>query len=110
MPHAELRYSSDLQIDAAAVLARIEEVIQAHDAGSGACKGRAYPAQVFHHTHCLLTLSLLTKPHRDAAFTHALMADVEAAVKAMIPQSCYFSLGLEYSGATYVTNRHEVAA
>lgn len=110
MPHAELRYSSDLEIDAAAILARIEEVIQAHDAGSGACKGRAYPADRFHHTHCLVSLGLLRKPHRDAAFTQALMADVEAAVKALIPQSCYFSLGLDYNEATYVTNRHEVGA
>lgn len=110
MPHAELRYSSDLEIDAAAMLARIEEVIQAHDAGSGECKGRAYPAESFHHTHLLVSLSLLSKPHRDAAFTGALMADVEAAVKAMLPQSCFFSLGLEYSEAYYVTNRHEVHA
>lgn len=110
MPHAELRYSGDLEIDARAVLARIEEVIQAHDAGSGVCKGRAYPAQVFHHTHCLVSLSLLAKPHRDAAFTEALMADVEAAVKLMLPRSCHFSLGLEYGGAYYVTNRHEVRA
>ena len=108
MPHAELKYSGDLEIDAGAVLRRIEQVIQSHDAGSGACKGRAYPTEHFHHRHILVTLSLLTKPHRDEAFTRALMADVETAVKEMIPQSCFFSLELNYSGASYVTNLHEV--
>ena len=107
MAHAELKYSADLALDSEAVLADVEAVIQRHDAGSGACKGRAYPAEVFHHSHVLLELSLLTKPHRDEAFTKALMADVEAAVKAQIGQGCYFSLSVEYSGAYYVTNCHE---
>ena len=110
MPHAELCYSADLEIDAEDILREIEAVLQHHDAGSGACKGRAYPAAVFHHSHMLVRLSLLTKPHRDAAFTEALMADLEQAVKAMIPQPCFFSLALEYSGAHYVTNRHEGTA
>lgn len=110
MPHAELKYSSDLEIDAGAVLAAIEQTIQRHDAGSGECKGRAYPADVFHHTHVIVSLSLLQKPHRDAAFTTALVQDVEAVVKSMIPQSCFFSLALDYSSGVYVTNRHEAPA
>lgn len=110
MPHAELKYSDDLALDAAAILADIEAVISRHDGGAGACKGRAYPSSQFHHTHVLLTLSLLSKPHRDAAFTQALMGDVEAAVKAKLPQSCHFSLSLTYSDAYYVTNYHEVPA
>ncbi|SMX43423.1 hypothetical protein [Maliponia aquimaris] len=109
MPHAELKYSNDLALDAQAILAAVEQVIQRHDPGAGACKGRAYPAPVFHHSHVLLSLSLLAKPHRDAAFTRALMAEVEVAVKALILQDCYFSFDLAYNTATYVTNRHEVA-
>ncbi|MBW4707828.1 hypothetical protein KX928_08530 [Roseobacter sp. YSTF-M11] len=109
MPHAEIRYSDDLTLDAPAVLAEIEEVILRHDPEAGACKGRAYPAAFSHHTHLLLALTLLKKPHRDAAFTASLMADLEAAVKAHIPQSCFFSFRLDYSDGHYVTNRHEVA-
>ena len=109
MPHAELRYSKELQIDALAILAEIEAIIQRHDPASGACKGRAYPAAQSHHRHLLLSLSLLEKPHRDDAFTHALMAEIEAAVKARIPEPCYFSFGLDYSRGYYVTNKHEGA-
>lgn len=104
MPHAELKYSADLALDAATILAEIEDTILRHDNGAGACKGRAYPAEVFHHTHVILTLSLLTKPHRDAAFTQALMADVEAVVKARLPAPCHFSFGLDYSTGAYITH------
>ncbi len=109
MPHAELRYSDDLSLDPGAVLSRIEEVLQAHDAGSGECKGRAYPAAVFHHTHCLVTISLLAKPHRNAAFIAALGADLEQAIKALIPEPCFFTLDISFSSQIYITNRHEGA-
>jgi hypothetical protein len=106
MPHAELKYSSDLTLDAPAILAEIEAVILKHDANSGACKGRAYPAQQFHHSHITVSVALLTKPHRDAAFSEALLAALESRIKAMIPVACEFSLGLNYSTPFYVTNRH----
>ena len=109
MPHAELKFSSDLDIDAVAILAAVEQTILRHDGGSGDCKGRAYPADRFHHTHLILSISMLTKPHRDKAFTDALMQDIEHLVKSMIDQSCFFSFALEYSTSAYVTNWHEGA-
>ncbi|WP_295311860.1 hypothetical protein [Roseobacter sp.] len=108
MPHAELKYSDSLTLDAPAVLAEIEHIILQHDAGSGECKGRAYPCAQTHHTHLLLSLTMLEKPHRDDAFTRALMADIEAAVKARIHTSCFFSFGLDYSRGAYITNTHQV--
>ena len=108
MPHAEIKYSDDLALDARAILAEIEHIILQHDPASGACKGRAYPCALTHHSHLLLNISMLQKPHRDEAFTKALMKDIEEAVKSHIHQSCYFSFGLDYSGAFYVTNEHRV--
>ncbi len=108
MPHAELSYSSDLGVDAGEMLAVIEATIQRHDAGSGECKGRAYPTDFFHHSHMVVALSLLEKPHRDEAFTTALMADVERVIKSALPKSCFFSLELNYNSGAYVTNKHEV--
>lgn len=106
MPHAELKYSTDLDLPAADILATIEAVIQRHDAGSGECKGRAYPAVVFHHSHVLVEISMLPKAHRDAAFVTALRDDLEAAIKAHLPVPCFFSLNLAFSGSHYVTNQH----
>ncbi len=106
MPHAELKYSSDLDIDAKSILAEIEAVILDHDSGAGACKGRAYPVAQFHHSHIAITVALLTKPHRDEAFSRALLADLESRIKARLGQPCEFSLGLSYSTPFYVTNFH----
>lgn len=107
MPHAELKYSSDLNIDAEAILAEVEAVIQRHDAGSGACKGRAYPSVLFQHSHLILEVSVLPKAHRDSGFMNALLVDLESAVKAKIAQPCAFSAEIRFSGEYYVTNQHD---
>ena len=109
MPHAELRYSDDLKIDAVRLLQEIEATILRHDAEAGECKGRAYPAVLFHHSHLLATVSLLAKPHRNTAFIAALSDDLERTIKAAIPQSCFFSLDIRFGSQIYVTNRHEGA-
>lgn len=106
MPHAELRFSSDMEIDADDILASIEETILRHSPEAGACKGRAYPAEIFRHTHFLANVGLLSKPGRDAAFTAALIADLETEIKKRLPQRCYFSLDVRFSGHDYVTNEH----
>lgn len=108
MPHCEIHYSDNLQLDCESILETVEVVINAHDANAHECKGRAYPAPVFHRPHIKVTVSLLSKPHRDEAFTKALMSDLEKQIKALLPQSCYFSLLVEYSPSYYVTNEHVV--
>ncbi len=106
MPHAELKYSADLALDAEIILQKVETVILRHDGHSGECKGRAYPADRFHHSHCLLNVSMLTKPHRDKTFTKALLADLEAELAAHLPKRCFVSLGIQYSDENYVTTEH----
>lgn len=103
MPHAELKFSSDLELDATTLLRDIERIILKHDADSGECKGRAYPADSFHHSHCLLSLSMLSKPHRDQAFTKALLGDLETELRRHLHQQCFLSLGIQYLDENYVT-------
>lgn len=107
MPHAELKYSSDLTLNAPALLRGIEQVIQRHDAGSGECKGRAYPTDIYHHSHCLLHVSMLTKAHRDNTFTQALLEDLKAEMKKHLRQKCFLSLGIAYSDDNYITTDHQ---
>ncbi|MGR3678600.1 MAG: hypothetical protein ACU0AZ_11545 [Paracoccaceae bacterium] len=107
MPHAVLSYSSDLDVDAETMLQDIEAIILTHDADAGACKGRAYPAPVYHHSHAIVEISLLNKPHRDTAFMNALSADLERGIKLHLTTACAFSLDLRFSGAHYVTNMHQ---
>lgn len=108
MPHCEIHFSDNLLLDAKKILAMVETVINDHDADAHECKGRAYPVSIYHRPHLKVTVSLLTKPHRDEHFTKALMADLEVKLKANIPRSCFFSLLVEYSPTYYVTNEHLV--
>ena len=103
MPHCELHYSSDLDIDVPATLAEVEATILAHDAGAGDTKGRAYPAPHFHHTNFKATLSLLSKPHRDAQFVAALQRDVVTAISAHLPRPCWMSIDITFSTPHYHT-------
>ena len=41
MPHADIKYTSDIQIDLKTLMSDIEEIILDLDPTSGACKGRA---------------------------------------------------------------------
>ena len=103
MPHAEVKYSSDLTLDTRALLQGIEAIIQRHDAGSGDCKGRAYRAEVSHHTHLIVEISMLAKPHRDLAFIAALRADIADMIRPMLPRPCWLSINIAFSGPTYMT-------
>lgn len=103
MPHADLNYTADLSLDAAAILSEVEAVVLSHDAGAGDTKGRAYPAEVFHHTHCKLTVALLRKPHRDADFIATLRDALFDAVAQHLPRPCWLSVDLVFSGEGYRT-------
>ncbi len=108
MPHVDIKYSTDLNLDMKSLFKLVEEIINGHDPASGLVKGRAYPAENYQHTHVLFEISMLTKPHREKAFTEKLMSDLEKQIKAQISQDCMFSLAINYSGPFYLTNSHEV--
>ncbi|MBT6521126.1 MAG: hypothetical protein HOM17_03350 [Rhodobacteraceae bacterium] len=69
---------------------------------------RSYPAEASNHTHLLIEISMLSKPHRDEAFTLRLRDAIAAAVKCHLKQSCYISLAITYSDAMYLTDRHDM--
>jgi len=108
LPHVEIKYSDNLAIDTKVIFDVIEDVINKKDASAGECKSRAYPCSEYKYTHILVTVSLLTKPHRDKEFTLQLSSEIERAIKLHFKQSLYFSLNIEYSLAYYTTNIHSI--
>jgi len=108
MPHVEIKYSDNLVIDTKEVFDVIENVINKKDASAGECKSRAYPCSEYKYSHILVTVSLLTKPHRDKEFTLELSRELERTIKLHLKQSLYFSLNIEYSLDYYTTNIHRV--
>ena len=103
MPHFEIQFTDDLNLDARAILEEVEAIILSHDSGAGDCKGRAFPVAQWHHTHVKGVVSLLPKPHRGAAFVAALQEDVFAAISARLPRPCWLSIDISFSGPGYRT-------
>ena len=103
MPHLELSYSSDLDIDVSAILAEVEACILRHDDGAGETKGRAYPAPIFNHTHLKASVSLLPKPHRGAVFVADLQQEIVALIATHLPRPCWLSVDITFSGPGYHT-------
>jgi len=108
MPHVEIKYSDNLDIDTKQIFDDIEGVINKKDSGAGECKSRAYPCSDYKYTHIIVSVSLLTKPHRDKEFTLNLSSELEQTIKLHLKKSAYFSLNIEYSQAYYTTNIHRI--
>lgn len=108
MPHVEIKYSDNLDIDTNKIFNVVEKIINKIDMSAGECKSRAYPCYQYKYSHILVTVSLLTKPHRDKVFTQNLSIEIENAIKVHLKQSLYFSLNIEYSLDYYTTNIHRV--
>jgi len=108
MPHVEIKYSDNLDINTKEIFDVIEGVINKKDSSAGECKSRAYPCAEYKYTHILISISLLSKPHRDKEFTLQLSNELERAIKLHLKQSLYFSLNIEYSLAYYTTNIHRI--
>lgn len=101
MPQADLKYTADLEFDALALFADIEATIARHDSGAGGVKARAYPATVFQHSNLILEVAILNKPHRDAAFRKALLADLAALMDRYLPSGTERAVELRFSGEDY---------
>ena len=110
MPHADIKYSPNLQFEPQKVFAAIEDTINARHSGAGNCKCKSYPAKNSNHTHLLIEVSMLTKPHRNHDFTNSLRDAIETAVKVHLHQRCYFSLSITFTDDLYLTNGHQGAA
>ena len=110
MPHADIKYSPNLQFEPQKVFAAIEDTINARHSGAGNCKCKSYPAKNSNHTHLLIEVSMLTKPHRNHDFTNSLRDAIETAVKVHLHQRCYFSLSITFTDDLYLTNEHQGAA
>lgn len=107
MPQADLHYTNDIPLDAPRVLADIERTIAAQDAQAGDCKGRAHRLDAFHHSHVLLTVAVLKKPHRDDAFMAALLDAITAVLDGHLTQNCARSVELRFLSAHYRTGTFE---
>ncbi len=105
MPQVELKFSNDITLDVRKIFKSIEQEINKLDDSAGACKSRAYPIAHFLHTHVLMSVSVLQKPHRDELFMNTCLKQLEAILEATVPNGCYYAVDLFFSGNYYSTHQ-----
>ena len=65
MPYADIKYTSDIQIDLKTLMSDIDEIILGLDPTSGECKGRAQRVDDFHHSHINIEIRLFATKNRN---------------------------------------------
>ena len=78
MPHADIKYTSDIQIDLKALMSDIGEFALDLDLTLGACKGRAQKVDAYNHSHINLEVRLFTTKNQDIDLFKELLNRVDA--------------------------------
>lgn len=109
MPHADIQYTADIQIDVKTLLSDIEEIILDLDPNSGACKGRALKVDEFHHSHVNIEIRLFATKHRDIILLNKLINRVDRRAKLLLKKAAHVTVKLEFTPLTYLTGFYDPA-
>jgi hypothetical protein len=105
MPQLDLKYSASLNLDTQAIFKAVEAVLQNQDSSAGECKCRAYPAKEALHTHVLLQVAVLRKPHRDHAFMQSWQVSLTSLLAGYVPVECHYAVELSFASDYYSTRQ-----
>ena len=109
MPHADIKYTSDIQIDLKTLMSDIEKIILDLDPTSGACKGRALKVDEYHHSHISIEIRLFATKHRDIDLLNELINRVDTRAKALLKKAGHVTVELEFTPLTYLTGFYNPA-
>ena len=84
MPHADIKYTSDIQIDLKTLMSDIEEIILDLDPTSGACKCRALKVDEYHHSHINIEIRLFATKNRDIDLLNELINRIDSKAKSFL--------------------------
>ena len=107
MPHADIKCTSDLDIDVKTLMLNIEEIIRELDPKSGVCKGRVIRIDEYHHSHLNVELRMFASKERDVEFSKQLLSRVNQKVKSLMKSAAHVTVKLEFSPVTYLTGFHD---
>ena len=109
MPHADIKYTSDIQIDLKTLMSDIEEIILDLDPTSGACKGRALKVDEYHHSHINIEIRLFATKHRDIDLLNELIIRIDNKAKSFLQKAAHVTVKLEFTPLTYLTEFYDPA-
>ena len=107
MPHADIKFTTDLDIDAKTLMSDIEEIILQLDPNSGVCKGRVIRIDEYHHSHLNIELRMFASKERDVEFSNQLISRVDQKAKLLMKSAAHVTVKLEFSPVTYLTGFHD---
>ncbi len=107
MPHADIKCTTDLDIDVKTLMLDIEEIILQLDPNSGVCKGRVIRIDEYHHSHLNIELRMFASKERDVEFSNQLVSKVDQKAKLLMKSAGHVTVKLEFSPVTYLTGFHE---
>ena len=106
MPHADIKCTTDVDIDAKTLMSDIEEIILQLDPNSGVCKGRVIRIDEYHHSHLNIKLRMFASKERDVDFSNQLISRVDQKAKLLMKSAAHVTVKLEFSPVTYLTGFH----
>ena len=109
MPHADIKYTSDIQIDFKSLMLDIEKIILDLDPTSGACKGRALKIDEYHHSHINIEIRMFATKHRNIGLLNELINRVDQRAKTCLKKAAHVTVKLEFTPLTYLTGFHDPA-
>jgi len=107
LPHADIKCTTDLDIDVKTLMLDIEEIILQLDPNSGVCKGRVIRIDEYHHSHLNIELRMFASKERDVEFSNQLVSKVDQKAKLLMKSAGHVTVKLEFSPVTYLTGFHE---
>ena len=109
MPHADIKYTADIQIDLKTLMSDIEEIILDLDPTSGACKGRALKVDEYHHSHINIENRLFATKHRDIDLLNEIINRIDARAKSLLQRAAHVTVKLVFTPLTYLTGFYNPA-
>ena len=106
MPHADIKCTTDVDIDAKTLMLDIEEIILQLDPNSGVCKGRVIRIDEYHHSHLNIELRMFASKERDVEFSNQLISRVDQKAKLLMKSAAHVTVKLDFSPVTYLTGFH----
>ncbi len=107
MPHADIKCTTDLEIDFKTLMSNIEEIILQLDPSSGVCKGRVIRIDEYHHSHLNIELRMFATKERNVDFSNQLISKVDQKAKSLMDSAAHVTVKLEFSPVTYLTSFHD---
>ena len=107
MPHADIKCTTDVDIDVKALMSDIEDIILQLDPKSGVCKGRVIRIDEYHHSHLNIELRMFASRERNVEFSNQLVSKVDQKAKLLMKSAAHVTVKLEFSPVTYLTGFYD---